>query len=206
MNQETLKGKKIGFGITASFCTVLEVLAPLQQLRDLGADIYPVVSDHVNRYGSRFHNRDVFMGQVADICGRDVITTIAGAEAFGPETPMDLMIVAPATGNTIAKLASGISDGPVTLAAKATLRNEQPLLLALFSNDALGANGVNVMKLCNTTHVYFVPFGQDNPVKKPKSMTADLSLLVDAAGAALAGKQVQPMVVGAVRLAMGASG
>ena len=195
IQENKLRGKKIGFGITASFCTVLDVLTPLQALKNLGADIYPVVSENVNRHSSRFHDRDLFIQQVADICRRDVINTMAGAEAFGPDTPMDLMVVAPATGNTIAKLASGISDGPVTLAAKATLRNEKPLLLALFSNDALGMNGMNIMKLCNTKHVYFVPFGQDNPVKKPKSMTADLALLVDAASQAVDGLQVQPVII-----------
>ena len=196
MSQENkLNGKKIGFGITASFCTVLEVLPALQKLKDLGADVYPVVSENVSRYSSRFHDKDLFLQQVADICGRDVIRTIAGAEAFGPDIQVDLMMVAPATGNTIAKLACGISDGPVTLACKATLRNEKPLLLALFSNDALGMNGVNVMKLLDTKHVYFVPFGQDNPAAKPRSMTADLSRLVEAAVAAVEGRQVQPVIV-----------
>ena len=196
MTQEsTLKGKKIGFGITASFCTCLEILEPLQKLKDLGADIYPVVSENVNSHSSRFHDRDLYVRKISEICGRDIITTIAGAETFGPDVKMDMMVIAPATGNTIAKLANGISDGAVTMASKATLRNGKPLLLALFSNDALGINGTNIMKLYNTKNIYFVPFGQDNPVKKPTSMTADLSLLVESAAYAIEGKQVQPAII-----------
>jgi dipicolinate synthase subunit B len=195
MIKMTLEGKKIGFGITASFCTVLEILEPLRRLKDMGADIYPVVSDNVNRFDSRFHKRDKFMEEVSEICGRDVICNITQAEAFGPDSQMDIMIIAPATGNTIAKLANGISDGAVTMAAKATLRNGKPILLALFSNDALGMNGTNIMKLYNTKNIFFVPFGQDNPVKKPASMTADLSRLMEAIECALDGRQIQPAIV-----------
>jgi len=190
-----LKGKKIGFGITASFCTSLEILEPLQKLKELGADIYPVVSDNVNSLSSRFHDRDLYIQKISEICGRGVLSTITQAEAFGPSLQMDIMIIAPATGNTIAKLANGISDGPVTLATKATLRNGKPVLLALFSNDALGLNGTNIMKLYNTKNIYFVPFGQDDPVKKPKSMTADLSRLIESTECALAGSQIQPAIV-----------
>jgi dipicolinate synthase subunit B len=190
-----LTGKKIGFGITGSFCTVLEIIEPLQMLKDLGADIFPVVSGNVFEHSSRFHDRDSFIGEVEKICGRNVISTINEAETFGPDNPMDIMIIAPATGNTIAKLANGISDGAVLLASKATLRNGSPVLLALFSNDALGMNGVNIAKLYNTKNIFFVPFGQDNPIKKPTSMTADLSLLQKALAHALEGKQVQPSLI-----------
>ena len=190
-----LKGKKVGFGITASFCTFSEILEPLQMLKNLGADIYPVVSDNVNHHSSRFHDRDSYIQKITEICERNVISTIAQAEAFGPTIQMDIMIIAPATGNTIAKLANGISDGAVTLATKATLRNGRPVLLALFSNDALGMNGTNIMKLYNTKNFYFVPFGQDDPVNKPASMTADLSLLVKSVECALEGKQIQPALV-----------
>jgi len=193
--ENKLKGKKIGFGITASFCTALEILEPLQKLKDLGADIYPVVSENVNNHSSRFHNKDLYKRKISEICEKDIISTITEAETFGPDNKMDMMIIAPATGNTIAKLASGISDGAVTMASKATLRNGKPLLLALFSNDALGMNGANIMKLYNTKNIYFVPFGQDNPVKKPTSMTADLSLLIESAAHAIEGKQVQPAII-----------
>ena len=190
-----LKGKKIGFGITASFCTVIKILEPLQKLRELGAEIYPVISENVRDLDSRFHDRGSFLDMVREISGRDVTDSIIKAEPLGTDNKLDIMIVAPATGNTISKLANGVSDGAVTMASKATLRNGRPLLLALFSNDALGANGINIMKLYNTKNVYFVPFGQDDPIKKPTSMTADLSLLLDSAVCALEGRQIQPSII-----------
>ena len=189
------KDKKVGFAITASFCTSLQILEPMQKLKELGADIYPIVSENVNTHGSRFHDRDLYIQKISEICGRDVINTIAGAEIFGPMTQLDLIIIAPATGNTIAKLATGITDGAVTMATKATMRNGKPVLLALFSNDALGMNGTNIMKLYNTKNIFFVPFGQDDPIKKPSSMTADLSRLIESAELALEYKQMQPAVI-----------
>ena len=188
----TFKDKKIGFGITASFCTLPGIIEPLAALKAMGADIYPVVSREVFLHGSRFHDREEFFAQLRDITGKEPMASIAEAETVGPQNPMDIMIIAPASGNTIAKLAHGIWDTPVLMAAKATLRNGAPLLIALFSNDALGMNGVNIMKLYNTKNIYFVPFGQDDPAAKPTSMAADLSLLAAAADQALAGRQIQP--------------
>ena len=190
-----LEGKKIGFGITGSFCTVMEIIKPLEMLKQAGADIYPVVSENVFHHSSRFHDRDFLMDKLHEISGKKTISTIAEAEKLGPDIPLDIMIIAPATGNTMAKLANGISDGAVLMAAKATLRNSMPVLLAMFSNDALGANGVNIARLYNTKNVYFVPFGQDSPTNKPTSMTADLSLLGDALVGALAGRQIQPAII-----------
>jgi len=190
-----LTGKKIGFGITGSFCTVLDIIEPLKILKSSGAEIFPVVSENVFKYSSRFHDRDSFISEVEEICEREIISTINGAETFGPDNPMDIMIIAPATGNTIAKLANGISDGAVLLAAKATLRNGSPILLALYSNDALGMNGINILKLYNTKNIFFVPFGQDNPIKKPTSMTADLSQLNESLLCALEKKQIQPSII-----------
>ena len=190
-----LQGKNIGFGICASFCTINEIIEPINKLKRLGANVYPVVSENVFKHSSRFHDRDEFLNKLREITGRDVIHTIAEAEKFGPDIPLDIMIIAPVTGNTITKLANGISDGAIVMSAKATLRNAKPVLLALFSNDALGANGVNIMKLYNTKNIFFVPFGQDNPYKKPTSMTADLSQLVDSLLYALEGKQIQPSII-----------
>lgn len=187
--------KNIGFGITGSFCTVVEILDILKMLKAEGANIFPVMSDQVYHNDSRFHNRDQFLAEVEEITGRKVISTIAGAETMGPDTPLDVMIIAPATGTSLAKLANGISDTPVLMATKATLRNGRPVLLAMFSNDAMGANGVNVARLFNTKNIYFVPFGQDNPIKKPTSLTADMSLLKDGLLAALEGKQLQPALI-----------
>ena len=191
----TLNGKKIGFGITASFCTLPEILEPLRRLAAAGADIYPVVSNEVFANSSRFHDRDGFLDDLHKITGKDAFSTIAEAETLGPQNPMDIMIIAPATGNTMAKMAHGIWDTPVLMAAKATLRNGVPVLIAMFTNDALGINGVNIMKLYNTKNVYFVPFGQDDPIAKPTSMTADLEQLAAAALHALEGKQIQPVLV-----------
>ncbi|MCL2620753.1 MAG: dipicolinate synthase subunit B [Defluviitaleaceae bacterium] len=191
----TLKGKKIGFGITASFCTIPEILEPMRGLIDLGADVYPVVSNDVLNFSSRFHDKDDFLASLREISGKEVISNTAEAEPMGPSKPMDIMVIAPATGNTIAKLANGIWDTAVLTAAKATLRNNRPVLLALFSNDSLSINGVNIMKLYNTKNIYFVPFGQDDPFKKPTSMTADLSKLTESILCALEGNQVQPSII-----------
>ena len=191
----TLNGKKIGFGITASFCTLPDIIEPMRRLAAAGADIYPVVSSEVYNNSSRFHDRDEFLATIREIAGREVIATIAEAEAFGPKDPMDIMIIAPATGNTIGKIAHGVWDTPVVMAAKATLRNGAPVLIAMFTNDALGISGVNIMQLYNTKNVYFVPFGQDDPIKKPTSMTADLAQLEASILQALEGKQIQPALL-----------
>ncbi|MCL2235066.1 MAG: dipicolinate synthase subunit B [Defluviitaleaceae bacterium] len=191
----TLTGKKIGFGITASFCTLPEILEPIKKLIDLGADVYPVVSNDVLNFSSRFHDKDDFLANLSEITGKSIISTTAEAEPMGPSNPMDIMVIAPATGNTIAKLAGGIWDTAVLTGAKAALRNNTPVLLALFSNDSLGVNGVNIMKLYNTKNIYFVPFGQDDPFKKPTSMTADLSKLTEAVLSSLEGKQIQPSII-----------
>ena len=190
-----LKEKKIGFGITASFCTLPGILGPLKELVAAGADVYPVVSDEVYNNSSRFHDGDEFLENIREITGKTAMHTIAMAEMLGPQNPMDIMIIAPATGNTMAKMAHGIWDSPVLMAAKATLRNGAPVLIAMFTNDALGTNGENIMKLYNTKNVYFVPFGQDDPVVKPNSMAADLGQLAAAAVQAMAGKQIQPALV-----------
>ena len=191
----TLEGKKIGFGITASFCTVNKILEPLRALKGLGADIYPVISGNVSAHSSRFHDRDSYLDEIRQITGRNEIEDIAEAEIFGPDIQLDVMAIAPVTGNTLAKLANGITDSAVLMASKATLRNGRPLVLALFTNDALGLNGVNIMKLYNTKNVFFVPFGQDDPVKKPTSMTADLTLLGKTIERALDGEQIQPAII-----------
>jgi len=191
----TLTGKKIGFGITASFCTLPDIIRPLQELVTAGADVYPIVSSEVYANSSRFHDKDQFLGQLSEITGKDVIGTIATAEPLGPKTPVDIMVIAPATGNTMAKMAHGIWDTPVLMAAKATLRNGAPVLVAMFTNDALGMNGENIMKLYNTKNVYFVPFGQDDPIAKPTSMAADLGQLAESVLCALEGRQIQPALV-----------
>jgi len=187
-------GKKIGFAITASYCTFDDIIIALDALVQTGADIYPILSDMAQK-NSRFHESEEFIKKIRKITGKDPIDTISTAEPLGPSNPMDLMIIAPATGNTIAKMAHAIWDTPALMAVKATLRNQRPVLVALFSNDALGLAGPNIMRLYNTKNIYFVPFGQDDAVAKPTSMTAKLDLLVDAADEALAGRQIQPAII-----------
>jgi len=194
-NIKLLHGVKIGFGITSSLCTLDAVAEQLTALCEMGADIYPIVSPGILEEASRFHHPDEFAAQIRAITGREAIRTIADAEPFGPANPLDIMVIAPATGNSIAKLAHGIWDTPVLMAAKATLRNQRPVLLAPFTNDALGMNGENIMRLYNTKHIYFVPFGQDDPLNKPTSMTADLGRLAVAVMCALDGRQLQPAII-----------
>ena len=195
VDNSIISGKKIGFCITASFCTLADIMNPLKTLVGLGADIYPIVSQAVASNSSRFHDKDEFLGSIVDITGNELIQTSAQAEPLGPKNPMDLIIIAPTTGNTLAKIANGIWEGAVPMATKATLRNNKPILIAITTNDALGTNGVNLMKLYNSKNIYFVPFGQDDPINKPNSMAADLSKLVEAATAALHGKQLQPAII-----------
>ena len=190
-----LTGKKIGFGITGSFCTIKEILEPMRTLVELNAKVYPIVTDIVYNSGSRFHDRDEFLGELKSITGNDVIYSIDEAEIFGPIMPLDMMVVAPMTGNSMAKLAYGITDTAVLMAAKATLRNKNSLVIAPCTNDALGMNGINIMKLINTEHIYFVPFGQDNPVSKPSSMTANLDKLVETIELAFDKTQIQPLII-----------
>jgi dipicolinate synthase subunit B len=190
-----LNGKKVGFAVCASFCTIPDIIEPLKRLKEAGADIYPIVSENVFNFSSRFHDKDEFLDFLRGISGKEVVSTIEAAEKFGPDIKLDIMVIAPITGNTAAKLAHGITDGPVLMATKATLRNKKPVLLALFSNDALAANGMNIMKLYNTKNIFFVPFGQDDPYKKPTSLTANLDKLNESIQAALLGEQIQPAIL-----------
>lgn len=189
-----ISNKKIGVALTGSFCTFEKVFAALKVLKEEGADLYPIFSVKSQNVNCRFGSSDEFLEKTREICGRDIITTIEGAEPIGPSGYLDALIILPCTGNTIAKLANGITDSPVTMAAKAHLRNEKPLLISLSTNDALSMNLKNIGLLMNMKNIYFVPFGQDNPVKKPHSMIADLDLLIPALKAALEYRQYQPVV------------
>lgn len=159
-----------------------------------GAKVQPIFSEAAKSIDSRFGNAEDFVKRAEQITGEKIMGTIAQAEPIGPQSLLDLLIILPCTGNTIAKLANGITDTPVLMAAKAHLRNEKPLLLSISTNDALGMNMKNIGLLLNAKHVFFVPFGQDNAQKKPNSMVAHTGLLVPAAEAALEGKQYQPII------------
>lgn len=191
----TLTGKTIGFGLTGSHCTLSGVFACLEELVRLGADVVPVVSEAVATTATRFGTPDDWLGELRRVTGKEPLRTISEVEPFGPEKRLDVMVVAPCTGNTLAKLANGITDTPVTMACKAHLRNQRPVVLSISTNDGLGMNARNLGVLLNTRHVYFVPFGQDNPEVKPNSLDSDLGQLVPAVEAALEGRQVQPLLV-----------
>ena len=191
-----LAGLKIGVAFTGSFCTFAEVIDTLKELREEGAQIYPILSFQSQTIDSRFGTADDFREKIEAVCGRKVIDSIETAEPIGPKGFLDLLIIMPCTGNTIAKLACAITDSPVLMAAKAHLRNEKPLLLAISTNDALSMNFKNIGLLMNVKHIYFVPFGQDAPEKKHNSMIAHLDKLIPAAEEALDGKQLQPVICG----------
>ena len=192
-----LKGKKIGVALTGSFCTYQKVFQELERLADQGAQIQTIFSEAAQSIDSRFGKAQDFVEEAERITGNKHMLTISQAEPIGPQSLLDLLIILPCTGNTIAKLANGITDTPALMAAKAHLRNEKPLLLSISPNDALGMNMKNIGLLLNAKHIYFIPFGQDNPQKKPNSMIARTELLIPAAKAALEGKQYQPLIMGA---------
>lgn len=185
---------KIGFAITSSYCTFDKVLISLMELREAGWDIYPIISENIKKYDTRFNTAKDFISQVETITGKKVINNIVDAETFGPKNPMDVMVVMPATGNFIAKLAHGITDNPVNLAVKATIRNQSPVVIAVSTNDGLGLNGENIMKLLNTKGIYFVPFGQDNYLEKPNSLISHYNQLIPTIERAIEKQQLQPVL------------
>lgn len=185
---------KIGIAMTSSFCTIKEVLLQIQRLISLGYEVIPIVSPSIINEDTRFGKGEYFKEQIEAITGRNPVSTIVEAEQFGPKEKLDCLAVAPATGNFIGKMANGIIDNPVCLAAKATLRNQKPIVIAVSTNDGLGINGQNIMKLLNSKNIYFVPFGQDDYETKPNSLIAHYDLLIPTIEAALNNKQYQPVI------------
>lgn len=182
----------IGYALCGSFCTFAQSVEALKSLaRD--NDILPIMSSNAYTTDTRFGTAEHFREQIEDICKRKIINTIKDAEPIGPKINLELLIIAPCTGNTLAKIAAGITDTPVTMAAKAHLRCARPLLIALASNDALGANLKNIGVLCEKKSVYLTPMLQDDPIKKPYSLVADFSKISEAAAAAISGKQLRPI-------------
>jgi len=192
----SLNGKKVGISFTGSFCTYSKVFPEIQQLTDCGAEVQTIFSEAASGIDSRFGKAEEFIKSAEEITGKPAILSIKDAEPIGPKGLFDVMAIIPCTGNTMAKLANGITDTPVLMAAKAHLRNDQPLVISISTNDALGINMKNIGLLLNAKNIYFVPFGQDDPVKKPCSMIASTSLLIPTLEAALAGQQYQPIING----------
>lgn len=190
-----LRGKNIGFALTGSHCTYEEIWPQIKKLTKAGAEIYPIASPTVVETTSRFGVGADIVAYFAELTGRSVITTIVDAEPLGPAKILDCMIIAPCTGNTCAKLANAITDTAVLMAAKVQLRNEKPLVLAISTNDALGLNAKNIGVLLSVPHVFFVPYGQDNPKDKPKSLVADMDLVLPTLECAVENRQMQPVLL-----------
>lgn len=189
-----LKGKHIGLAITGSFCTFAKIEQEIIELKETGAILHPIFSDHVQSIESRFGDTGAFIKRITEITGTAPILTIEAAEPIGPGGYLDLLLIAPCTGNTLAKLAAGITDTPVLMAAKAHLRNGKPLVISVSTNDAMGMNFKNIGELYNTKHIFFVPFGQDDPVKKPTSLIAHTGRIRETLMEALEGRQLQPVI------------
>ena len=189
-----LQGKKIGLAVTGSFCTLAKVVEEAKRLKEQGAELYPVFSEKVQTVDSRFGTAKHWRETFQNLCGREIITNIVEAEPIGPQNMLDIMVIAPCTGNTLAKLAYGLTDGAVPMAAKAHMRNNKPLVLAIATNDGLSRNAKNIAAMLEEKNVFVVPFSQDDPVKKPFSIVAEMSLLLDTIVCALAGKQLQPIL------------
>ncbi|MBO4217763.1 MAG: dipicolinate synthase subunit B [Clostridia bacterium] len=183
---------KVGYALCGSFCTISRALSAAEELAGY-CELVPIVSANVKNTDTRFGTAASVCERLSSLCGREIICTVEAAEPLGPAEPLDALVIAPCTGNTLAKLANGITDSAVTMAAKAHLRQGRPLLIALASNDALSANLKNVAALLNRKSVYFVPMAQDDPAKKPSSLVAEFGLVTEALNAALEGKQIYPV-------------
>lgn len=184
----------IGFAMCGSFCTLDKCIDELELLCLMGYEVLPVMSEICYTTDTRFGKAADKISRVEEICANTVIHTVYAAEPIGPKALLDALVIAPCTGNTLAKLAQGVTDSSVTMAAKAHLRNHRPLVIALATNDALSANLKNIGKLLEKKHVFFVPFGQDDPKKKPDSMIADFPLIGDTLAEAMKGRQIQPIL------------
>lgn len=190
-----LAGKTIGFGVTGSHCTLEEIMPQIKRLVDEGANVIPIITHTVASTDTYFGNAADWKKQLHDITGNEIISTIVDAEPLGPRRPLDVMVIAPMTGGSTSKLANALTDSPVLMAAKATMRNHRPVVLAISTNDGLGLNMANIAKLMAAKDIYFVPFGQDAPEKKPKSLVARMELIKETCEMALEGKQLQPVIV-----------
>ena len=190
-----LKDKKIGFCLTGSFCTFKNTILQMRELVKAGADIIPIMSYSAYNMDSKFGKAEDFRKEIEEISGNSVIHTIQEAEPIGPGHLTDIMIIAPCTGNTIGKLSNGINDGAVLMAVKSHLRNSNPLVIAPSTNDGLSSSAENIGKLLNKKNIFFVPFRQDNPITKPRSIVFDPTYIKSTLEFALEGKQIQPILL-----------
>ena len=187
--------KKIGFVLTGSFCTFKKTRPQIKKLKNLGADIIPIMSFNSYNLDTKFGKAKDFIKEIEEICGKEIIHTIQDAEPIGPKHLTDIMIVAPASGNTMSKLACDIIDTPATMAVKSHLRNNLSVVIAPSTNNGLGANMVSIAKLINRKNYYFVPFKQDNPLTKPRSVVFDPEYILKTIELALDGQQIEPILI-----------
>lgn len=185
----------VGCAMTGSFCTFKRVFEVWKALREEGANLLPIMSYNAFGLDTRFYTAKEAVAIFEDITGKEVIASIPKAEPIGPKKLLDVLVIAPCTGNTLAKLANGISDTPVTLAAKSHLRNGRPVVIGVSSNDGLSQNAANIGLLMRSRNVYFVPFGQDDSHGKPDSLVADMEMIPETVVAALENRQIQPKII-----------
>ncbi|MGN0601088.1 MAG: dipicolinate synthase subunit B [Oscillospiraceae bacterium] len=191
----SLSGVKIGFGMCGSFCTFQKAFSAAKELTEQGAEVYPIMSFNASGISTRFGTATDNRTKFESICNRQIINTIEDAEPIGPKKMFDILIVAPCTANTLAKLSVGISDTPVTMAVKSHLRNGRPVAIAVSTNDALAGSAKNIGMLQNYKNYYFVPYSQDNYQGKPNSLVADFTKIKETVEYALEGKQIQPIII-----------
>lgn len=190
-----ISGKKVGFILTGSFCTFSKTIPKIKELVEKGADVMPIMSYNSYNLDTKFGKAKDFIDEIEKITSKKIIHTIQDAEPIGPKKLTDIMVVAPCSGNTMAKLANDIIDGPSTMAVKSHLRNDRPVVIAVSTNNGLGANLVNIGKLLIRKHYYFVPFKQDNPITKPRSIVYDFEYLTKTIEYALDGEQISPILL-----------
>ena len=186
---------RIGFALTGSFCTFSAILPIVETLVSRGCEVTPILSAHAATLDTRVGTADMWRGRLIEATGREVIDSIPAAEPIGPKKLFDILVIAPCTGNTLAKLAHGVTDTTVTMAVKSHLRGEKPVVLAVSTNDALSGSAANLGTLLNRKHYYFVPMRQDAPFAKPRSLVADMGRIPETIGAALEGRQLQPILL-----------
>jgi len=194
MFERRLEGVRIGCVMTGSFCTFKKVFEAWTKLKEEGAELYPIMSFNAGSIDTRFYRSQEAMMIFEEITGRKVWNTIDQVEPIGPKKLLDALVVAPCTGNTLAKIAAGITDTPAALSVKSHLRNGRPVVIAVSTNDGLSSNAINLGKLLNTKHIFFTPFRQDDWKEKPNSLVADFDLLTDSVAEALENRQVQPLL------------
>lgn len=188
-------GLTVGYALSGSHCTFAEVMPQIRKFVDAGANVVPIVTQSLMTTDTRFGTAEEWRRQLRDITGNEIISTVVQAEPLGPSKLLDVMLIAPCTGNTTSKLANALTDGAVLMAAKAQMRNGRPVVLAISTNDGLGLNMANIAKLMVAKNIYFVPFGQDDPVNKPNSLVAKMDMVMEACEHALQGRQIQPVLI-----------